>query len=145
MHIPHALPVNTPNPGDWAGVTGLWLGTYAFLDYRALVHYNFTNNQEYSLDLGGSEEACGDLMRLELEIDESEDLKQDPRLQTELPHCEDLPVLFFRGFSHNDDLGRPSISARGSVALVPGGRSVRWRFIIRWVRPSRLSILYIQD
>lgn len=131
INIPYALPPNAACPEDWAGVTATWLGTYAFLDYRALVHYNFAHNLEYPLDLGGCEEACGDLMRLELEIDHSEELKMDRRLQTELPYCRDLPMLFFNGTSNGRPTGRPSIGVRGSACLVPGGRQVRWRLIIR--------------
>ncbi|KAF1953146.1 hypothetical protein CC80DRAFT_420626 [Byssothecium circinans] len=144
MNIPHAVAANPTSPEDWAGVTGIWLGTYAFLDYRALVHYNFTNNQEYSLDLGGSEEACGDLMRLELKMEDTEELQQDHRLQTVLPHCEDLPVLFFRGSSHNETSGRTSIGVRGSASLVPDGRSVRWRFIIRYAGSDQWQLEGVQ-
>lgn len=132
-HMPRALPRNLAVQDDWAGVTGEWLGTYAFLDYRALVHYNFAHNQEYPLDLGNYEEACGDLMHLLLTIDDSEEIQQDERLQTKLPYCKDLPTLFFGGTSGSPATGRPSIGVRGSACLVPGGREVRWRFIIRLV------------
>jgi hypothetical protein len=131
INVPRALPYDLAVLEDWAGVTGTWLGTYAFLDYRALVHYNFAHNQEYPLDLGNYEEACGDLMRLVLAIDNSEELTQDQKLQTTLPYCKDLPMLFFEGTSGSGSTGRPSIGVRGSVCLAPGGREVRWRFIIR--------------
>ncbi|KAF2637877.1 hypothetical protein P280DRAFT_472038 [Massarina eburnea CBS 473.64] len=144
INIPRALPLNVASPEDWAGATGTWLGTYAFLDYRALVHYNFAHDQEYPLDLGNYEEACGDLMRLELKIEDSEELKRDPRLQTELPRCKDLPVLFFKGFSHNESSGRPSIAIRGFASLVPGGRSVRWRFIIRYAGTDQWQLEGVQ-
>jgi hypothetical protein len=133
-HMPNGLPLDVERfsaPHDWAGATGEWLGTYAFLDYRALVHYNFGHNQEFPMDLGNYEEACGDLMHLLLTIDDSEEIRQDPRLQSRLPACEDLPTLYFGGTSGSPATGRPSIGVRGSASLVPGGREVRWRFIIR--------------
>jgi hypothetical protein len=132
MNIPRAIPASPDNlKHDWAGVTGLWLGTYAFIDYRALVHFNIAHNQEYPVDLGEYEEACGDLMRLDITVDDSEDLKQDPRLQTQLPYCNDLPILHFSGISQNQAAGRPSIGVRGFVCLTPAGQEVRWRLIIR--------------
>jgi hypothetical protein len=87
------------------------------------------------MDLGGYEEACGDLMRLELKIDDCEDLQHDARLQTKLPYCTDLPVLYFRGTS-NGRSQRPTIAVRGSASLTTGAKHVRWRFIIRLVADS---------
>ena len=130
-HIPCSLPTDPSFPNDWAGVTGDWIGTYAFLDYRALVHYNFANGIEYPIDLGNYEEACGDLMRLELQISEDEELLDDPRLKSELPYCNDLPKLYFDGYSGGRPTGRLPIFVRGTACLIPGGRQVRWRFIIR--------------
>ena len=83
------------------------------------------------MDLGSYEEACGDLMKLELEISDSEELQHDPKLQTHLPYCKDLPKQYFSGSSSRGPIGRPYIMVRGCVNLVPGGREVRWRFIIR--------------
>ncbi|KAL1608199.1 hypothetical protein SLS60_003138 [Paraconiothyrium brasiliense] len=131
VHVPRKQPIDAAVPLDWAGVTGTWAGTYAFLDYRALVHYNFAHNLEHPLDLGNYEEACGDLMRLDLELDESGKLENDERLQSDLPHCEDLPKLYFEGTSTRQATERPSIGVRGVACLVPGGREVRWRIIIR--------------
>lgn len=116
---------------DWARVSRSWLGTYSFLDYRDLVHYNFVNNAEHSIDLSDYEEACGDLMQLRLEIDDSEELKNDWRLKTDLPVCEDLPTLYFTGTSSGYRSGQPRIQVRGTVSLAPGARQVRWRFLIR--------------
>jgi hypothetical protein len=130
-NIPGALPMDPVFQYDWAGINRTWVGTYAFLDYRALVHYNFANHLEYQMDLGSYEEACGDLMKLELEINDEEELKRDHRLQTDLPYCKDLPKLYFKGASSRGPIGRPYIMVRGCVCLVPGGREVRWRFIIR--------------
>ncbi|KAJ4302988.1 hypothetical protein N0V90_001879 [Kalmusia sp. IMI 367209] len=131
IHIPCYQPFDPSVPEDWAGVSGTWAGTYAFLDYRALVHYNFAHNMEHPLDLGNYEEACGDLMRLDLAIDDSEELKQDKRLQSDLPYCKDLPKLYFDGTSTRQATERPSIGVRGVACLATGGREVRWRLIIR--------------
>jgi hypothetical protein len=128
--IPYMLSTEPLAKEDWAGVSRAWVGTYAFLDYRALVHYNFATNLEYQMDLGSYEEACGDLMRLDLEIDDSAELQNDPRLQTDLPSCTDLPKLYFSGRSHGRPTGRPYILVRGCASLLPSGRQVRWRFII---------------
>ncbi|KAF2680178.1 hypothetical protein K458DRAFT_480005 [Lentithecium fluviatile CBS 122367] len=143
VNIPQSLPRFSISE-DWAGVTGIWVGTYAFLDYRALVHYNFAHTQAYPLDLGHYEEACGDLMRLVLAVDDSEDLKQDLRFRTNLPRYEDLPVLFFSGWSGSPTTGRPSIGVRGSVCLVPGGREVRWRFIISYAGADQWQLEGVQ-
>lgn len=134
-HVPSSQPMDPALPNDWAGVTGTWAGTYAFLDYRALVHYNFAHTLEHHLDLGECEEACGDMMRLDLELDDSDDLRQDPRLQSSLPTCDDLPSLFFQGSSTGQATERPTIQVRGMACLAPGGREVRWRLIIRWDIP----------
>jgi hypothetical protein len=131
VHVPHRQPINPAAPDDWAGVTGVWAGTYAFLDYRALVHYNFAHSLEHPLDLGNYEEACGDLMRFDLEIDDSEELQNDQRLQSDLPYCDDLPKLYFEGTSTRQATERPSIGVRGVACLAPSGREVRWRLIIR--------------
>ncbi|KAF2107499.1 hypothetical protein BDV96DRAFT_653591 [Lophiotrema nucula] len=126
------LPISSASPKDWAGVTRDFVGTYGFLDYRALVHYNFANGMEYPMDLASYEEASGDLMRLKLMINETEEIRNDVRLRTKLPFCEDLPPIFFNGTSKGRGGARPAISVRGFARLVPAGASVRWRFIIRY-------------
>jgi hypothetical protein len=130
-HIPHSLTPDPVHPEDWAGITRMWVGTYAFLDYRALVHYNFANNIEYPMDLGAYEEASGDLMCLQLQISDDEELQKDFRLESDLPYCKDLPKLYFEGHSGGRPTGRLPIQVRGSVCLASGARQVRWRFIIR--------------
>lgn len=131
LHVPLGQPMHSAIPNDWAGVTGTWVGTYAFLDYRALVHYNFAHTLEHHLGLEDCEEACGDMMRLDLELDDSDELSRDPRLQSSLPTCDDLPKLFFRGSSTAQATERPAIQVRGMTCLAYGGREVRWRLIIR--------------
>ncbi|CAI6333787.1 unnamed protein product [Periconia digitata] len=145
MNIPKAIPVRPDSPEqDWAGLTGIWLGTYAFLDYRALVHFNIAHNQEYPLDLGEYEEACGDLMHLDIKVSDDEDLKLDTRLQPSLPYCHDLPILRFTGLSQNQTAGRPSIGVRGFVCLTPSGREVRWRLIIRYAGEDQWQLEGLQ-
>ncbi len=70
-------------------------------------------------------------MNLDLRLDKT--ISHDPRLATSLPVCTDLPVLFFSGYSRGN--GSPhgaAIGVRGRASLVPGGREVRWRFIIHY-------------
>ena len=128
--VPYQVPSNSSHPDDWAGVTGPWLGTYSFLDWTVLNQYNTQNHdgRGHSL-LEGCDEARGDLMHLDLHLDAS--IKADPRLATKVPVCEDLPMLHFSGTSRGTGATRPYISVRGTASLVPGGRQVRWRFIIK--------------
>jgi hypothetical protein len=128
--LPYQIPSDPACPEDWAGVTGAWVGTYSFLDWTVLNQYNLHRweTRERPL-LQESEEARGDLMHLELHLDDN--LKTDPRLATKMPVCEDLPILYFSGTSRGTGASRPYISVRGSASLVPGARQVRWRFIIR--------------
>lgn len=153
--IPNLVPINPSIPRDWARVTGNWLGTYCFLDYSDLFFFNagFQPNQRPSLD--DYEEACGDLMRLDLALVESEEgdennpdpIFQDPRLQSKLPYDDRLPILFFRGTSQgaNSPSGHsPLISVRGRVNLMPGGREVRWRFIINYAGGDQWQLECVQ-
>ncbi|KAL6243116.1 hypothetical protein RBB50_010216 [Rhinocladiella similis] len=130
--IPHRTLCHSETPRDWARVTGSWLGTYSFLDYSDLFAYNAWESQigpRPTLD--DEPEACGDLMRLDLELDDS--LPDDTHLHTALPISNDLPPLYFRGISRaHAGLYRPVISVRGCASLVPGNREVRWRFIISY-------------
>jgi hypothetical protein len=128
--LPHRSLVDPTSPNDWARVTGPWLGTYSFLDYADLFAYNHWEDQLGSRPtLDDEPEDCGDLMRLELRLDEC--LASDPRLQTSLPTCTSLPVLYFSGLSRGHaGVHRPVIGVRGCASLIPGGREVRWRFLI---------------
>ena len=131
-NLPNLIPKNSL-PDDWAGVSGAWVGTYAFLDYRDLVHYNFAHQPGHPQGPGLDtyEEACGDVMQLQVKLDQDGELKDDWRLRTNLPVCEDLPMLYFSGTSGGYRSRRSRIAVRGTVSLVPGGRQVRWRFLIR--------------
>ncbi|KAF2490615.1 hypothetical protein BU16DRAFT_622197 [Lophium mytilinum] len=143
-NLRHLSPQNPEFPGDWAGVSGKWIGTYAFLDYRDLVHYNFAPGPEHGAGLESYEEATGDLMLLDLRLDESEEAKTDPRFRTPLPVCEDLPVLYFSGISRSHRAHTPRISIRGSVSLVPGAREVRWRFLINYAGADQWQLEGVQ-
>jgi F-box-like len=137
--LPHQIPADPAHPEDWAGVTGNWLGTYSFLDWTVLHHFNvhlYENGGRALLD--ACNEARGDLMHLELHLDNS--VKTDPRLATKMPVCEDLPMLYFKGTSRGTGATRPYIHIRGTASLLPGARQVRWRFIIRSVDKRPMSI-----
>ncbi|EXJ82107.1 hypothetical protein A1O1_08176 [Capronia coronata CBS 617.96] len=128
--IPHRSLIDPTTPTDWARVTGHWLGTYSFLDFADLFAYN-TWHGDARPRLDDEPEACGDLMKLELKLDDT--LSGDPRLHTSLPVCTDLPMLFFSGLSRaHVGVHRPAVGIRGCACLVPGGREVRWRFIISY-------------
>lgn len=142
--IPHRTLADPTVPDDWARVTGLWLGTYSFLDYADLFAFNaghFPENERPTLDR--EHEACGDLMKLSLKLDQS--MSSDPALQTSLPFSSDLPPLYFSGLSRaSAGLERPSIGFRGSAFLMPGGREVRWRYIISYAGQDQWQLEGIQ-
>ena len=137
IHFPQGFEHNVPAPSnwlkskDWAKIEGSWLGTYSFLDYTDLFHYNIAYRPGPRPPLDDHVEACGDLMRLELRLDDT--LEDDARLSSDLPICLDLPKLYFSGTSqgHESRNHTAVIAIRGFTALAPGGRQVRWRFIIR--------------
>lgn len=142
--IPHRTLVDPTVPEDWARITGPWLGTYSFLDYADLFAFNaleFPESERPTLDR--EHEAYGDLMRLELKLDKS--LSSDHRLHTSLPVSTELPQLFFSGLSRaSAGLHRPMIGVRGSVSLIPGGREVRWRFIISYAGQDQWQLEGVQ-
>jgi hypothetical protein len=145
----YSIPCRTLNdptvPNDWARVTGPWLGTYAFMDYADFFAYNTWDGQSGGArpTLDDEPEACGDLMKLDLQLDET--LADDPRLHTALPISKDLPPLYFQGLSRaHVGLHRPAIGVRGSVSLVPGNREVRWRFIITYSGQDQWQLEGIQ-
>lgn len=130
--IPHRTLTDPTIPEDWARVTGSWLGTYSFLDYADLFAFN-TWDGEFGArpTLEDEPEDCGDLMKLELKLDDT--LSSDPRLRPSLPISTVLPPLFFSGLSRGyAGMHRPVIGVRGFACLLPGGREVRWRFIINY-------------
>jgi F-box-like len=130
--LPYQVPSDPACPEDWAGITGSWIGTYSFLDWTVLNQYNHLHweTRDHPI-LDSHDEARGDLMHLDLRLDDS--IKTDLRLATKMPICEDLPMLYFSGTSRGAGTNRPYISVRGTVSLVPGARQARWRFIIRYV------------
>ena len=133
--LPNRILRDQASPGDWAGLTGAWIGTYSFLDYADLFAFNTWDERERDgprPTLDDEPEDCGDLMRLELNLDDT--ITSDPRLKTTLPVSPDLPVLYFSGVSQGyaGSYRRPAIGVRGTVSLVPGGREVRWRFVIAY-------------
>src|SRR5256885_7837495 len=86
--LPYQVPSNPACPEDWAGVTGAWLGTYSFLDWTVLHQYNshrYESGRRPMLE--GCDEARGDLIHLELRLDDS--LKTDSRLFTTMPVFDD--------------------------------------------------------
>ena len=135
--IPNRM-VPVPNePEDWAGVTGKWFGTYAFLDYSSLLAWNaglmdvriggFTQ----AWDLRDEPEACGDLLRMDLKLDDS--VRGDPVLRSNVPICDKLPPLYFSGISRGSEYPHhPVTTIKGFAALAAGGREVKWKLIVEY-------------
>lgn len=142
--IPHRTLTDPTTPADWARVAGPWLGTYSFLDYADLYAFNTWNEQHGPRPtLDDEPEACGDLMKLDLRLDDTH--AADPRLQTALPVSMALPPLFFTGLSRaHVGMHRPAIGLRGCVYLVPGAREVRWRFIISYAGEDQWQLEGVQ-
>ncbi|KAK3079206.1 hypothetical protein LTS18_005462 [Coniosporium uncinatum] len=140
--VPYLTPLDESIPEDWAGVHQAWTGTYAFMDYGDLFHYNAAHALVSRPNLDDYEEACGDLMQMDLHL--NPDLKDDPRLQTSLPVGNDLPMLYFCGMSSSRGRSRPRIACRGTASLVPGGREVRWRFLISYAGADQWQLEGVQ-
>jgi hypothetical protein len=130
--IPHRTLPDPTVPEDWARVTGSWLGTYSFLDYEELFAFNTDDHFALRASLDDDDaEAHGHLMRLQLKLDPS--IKDNASLKTNIPICHDVPPLYFTGTSRAEDwIQRPMAQVKGLVALVPGGREVRWKFVITY-------------
>ena len=70
--IPYRTLIPPTTPHDWARVEGFWLGTYAFLDYAHLLAFNGgIIIGPTRPNLNDDPEACGDLLRMELKLDDS--------------------------------------------------------------------------
>lgn len=135
--IPYRTLSDPTTPEDWAGVSGHWLGTYSFLDYSSLLAYNVgllnteMGNLARSFDLRDEPEAVGDLLRMELKVDNS--IRDAAVLRTNVPICEDLPKLYFSGSSRGAEYpNHPVTTVKGFAALAVGGREVKWKFVIEY-------------
>ncbi|KAK5946384.1 hypothetical protein PMZ80_000527 [Knufia obscura] len=125
--LPYRTLVDPTVPEDWAGVQGNWCGTYVFLHFEDLVEFNAFQNAANRPTLENGPEACGGLMKLELKLDMK--LRDDSRLQTKMPICDDLPTLYFSGLSRSYDF-QMATRVRGMACLTPRGE-VRWRYIVQ--------------
>ncbi|WVQ81288.1 hypothetical protein IAT38_003411 [Cryptococcus sp. DSM 104549] len=140
---------------DWAGVQGTWCGSYAFLDYTDWVQLNeprliMLRGRITQLDLTRYHEAVGDLMRLELVVDNSPDdhpippsspgappPSPLPPVTTNLPTSSLLPPIYFHGSSlQSNNVAHPSPPmsfVRGVVQLTADDPpQVRWTLVIRY-------------
>jgi hypothetical protein len=125
--LPFRILTDPTVPEDWAGVQRKWVGTYVFMHWGDLVDFNELRDTMNRPTLEHMSEACGGLMRLNLRLDM--ELQDDATLKTHLPVCEDLPALYFSGSSRSDDW-HMATGIRGMCCLAPGGREVRWRYIV---------------
>lgn len=131
--IPYRTLSDPTLPADWARVTGSWMGTYSFLDYSSLLAFNagLIDISGRSFDLRDEPEVCGDLLRMDLKLDDS--VRAHPSLKTNVPICNDLPPLYFSGNSRGTEYpSQPRTTIKGFAALAVGGREVKWKFIIEY-------------
>ena len=131
--IPHRTLTDPAVPEDWAGAQNSFLGTYAFIDYSNLLSFNTTDAHfgwDRRPDLNDEPEACGALLRMEIKLDNS--VKDDHMLRTNVPMSTDLPPLYFSGHSRGHGYTHPMTAVKGLVALLPGGREVRWKFLVAY-------------
>ncbi len=130
--IPHRSLPDPTVPHDWARAQGTWLGTYAFIDYSDLLAFNTGTHLAFDRrpDLTDEPEACGALLKMETKLDNS--VKNDRMLRTKVPICTDMPPLYFTGRSQGQGYTHPQTDVKGLAALLPGGREVRWKFIVAY-------------
>lgn len=126
--FPYRTLSDPTQPEDWARAQGTWMGTYVFMHWEGLVEFNTFRAASNRPTLEDGPESCGGLMKLELQLNMA--LKDDPKLHTNLPICEDLPPLYFSGISRSCDFQMATF-IRGMACLAPGGKEVRWRYIVR--------------
>ena len=130
--IPHRSLPDPSVPHDWARAQGAWLGTYAFIDYADLLAFNTGTHlaSDRRPDLNDEPEACGALLKMETKLDSS--VKDDPMLRTRVPMSKDLPPLYFTGHSRGQGYTHPMTDVKGFAALLPGGREIRWKFVVAY-------------
>lgn len=132
--IPYRTLSDPTVPEDWARVTGVWVGTYAFLDYSRLLAFNagpVDIGGTHSVDLRDEVEVCGDLLKMELTLDDS--VRTDPVLKSNVPICRDLPPLYFTGTSQGSEYpSHPTTTIKGFAALAVGGREVKWKLVVEY-------------
>ncbi|KAH8922314.1 hypothetical protein BT69DRAFT_248748 [Atractiella rhizophila] len=111
------------NAWDWAGVEGIWLGSYAFVDYRMFHAFNFSPNSSRSL--AHCSEAVGHLMFMELHL-------VPPPSKTTIPTSRQhsnsrygyggstsskYPTLYFEGYRKSFVAPTAGMSVHGCVRL----------------------------
>ncbi|KIW09625.1 uncharacterized protein PV09_00492 [Verruconis gallopava] len=127
--LPNRVSIDPSVPDDWAGIQRRWVGTYVFMHWEDLVEFNESRGTSIRSSLEYTPEACGGLMKLDLKL--NMDLKDDPTLNTMLPVCFDFPPLYFSGLSRSEEW-QMATAIRGMCCLAPGGREVRWRYIVHY-------------
>ncbi|KAK8844022.1 hypothetical protein IAR55_006815 [Kwoniella newhampshirensis] len=154
---------------DWADVQGLWCGSYAFLDYADWVSLNeprliLLRGRVSQLDLTRYHEAVGDLMRLNLVLDNDQPASHKALaghgrtgnsalqpIETHLPTSDLLPPIYFHGDSvqHHGLSTYPSHTpmsfVRGVVRLTADNPpQVRWTLVIRYGDEDRWRLECVQ-
>ncbi|WVO22498.1 uncharacterized protein IAS62_003828 [Cryptococcus decagattii] len=158
-HIERPLGIADGDVWDWAGVQGSWYGSYAFLDYADWLSLNeprliLNRGRVAQLDLTHYHEAIGDLMRLDLTLDDPSPTSPSTTLSpltTHLPTTYDsrLPPIHFVGASLQSDSvppdAAPLSSVRGVVQLTADDPpEVRWTLVIRYAGEDRWRLEGVQ-
>ncbi|KAL1407535.1 hypothetical protein Q8F55_006968 [Vanrija albida] len=159
-------------PWDWAGIGGLWHGSYAFMEYRHWVRLNEPHLLQVrrgvpALRLSDYDEAIGDLMLMRMIVDngpgDADDAYADligvkrsnmpplPRLETQLPTSQHLPPLYFHGTSTqlstgtSHPSGAPHSFVRGVVRLTADDPpEMRWTIVISYGDADRWRLEGVQ-
>ncbi|KAH8917793.1 hypothetical protein BT69DRAFT_632649 [Atractiella rhizophila] len=139
------------NP-DWAGVEGVWIGSYAFVDYRIFHAFNF-----HDQPIARSPEAVGNLMSMKLTLVEPPHLKPTPRERlrsnTRDGYGNDFkndsfPTLYFEGTRRPFGGHGQDIKTHGCVRLAqqrPGEALIpHWTFVVGYGGEDRWRLEGLQ-
>lgn len=107
---------------DWAGVEGIWTRVVCFMDYRDLMHYNFTAEGNAALDpdifMQRSFGEATRVIRVEMVLEMTSDNKENPQ----------YPILHVKGRSFQANGSESYGRLQGTVRMTAQG-VVRWHFV----------------
>ncbi|WVN87975.1 uncharacterized protein L203_103172 [Cryptococcus depauperatus CBS 7841] len=132
-NIGRLLDLSQGSVWDRTGLEGSWRSSYAFLDYSDCMSLNepelvLLRERAAPLDLTRYHEAIGDLMYLNLTLDEPSSLTFKsyglPSVTTNLPTSSFLPALHFVGDSRQNDNSQNTSFIRDITGKINGGWNV---------------------
>ncbi|KAJ9106161.1 hypothetical protein QFC21_001304 [Naganishia friedmannii] len=128
---------------DWAGVRGVWRGTYAFMDYQDWVRYNF---QPMTVNIEHYSEAVGNFMSMHLHPGRDPKAPADQEeIVSPLPSSNLLPALHFHGVNHYATHHQTTSQVRGSVCLTTDNPpQIRWTWVVSMNGDDRWRLTGIQ-